>query len=73
MGAGVATTNKPGYCYWTAVGAVVGAAIGILVGLFGWGPDGIAYGSGIGAGIGVAVGTSRDAMIRRREHGQSGQ
>ena len=73
MGAGVTTTNKPGYCYWTAVGAVVGAAIGILVGLFGWGPDGIAYGSGIGAGIGVAVGTTRDAMIRRREHGQSGQ
>jgi hypothetical protein len=38
----------------------------MLVGLAGWGADGIAYGSGLGAGIGVAVGTSRDALNRRQ-------
>ena len=62
------TSVKPEY-YWTAIGTGLGAGIGMLIGLAGWGADGIAYGSGLGAGIGVALGTSRDAVNRRRRHG----
>jgi hypothetical protein len=53
--------------HWTAIAAGLGVGIGMLIGLAGWGADGIAYGSGLGAGIGVAFGTSRDALNRHRQ------
>jgi hypothetical protein len=47
--------------YWTALGVSLGAGIGLLAGLFGWGPEGLALGITFGAGIGVALGAGLDA------------
>ena len=57
---------------WTGVGISIGAGIGLIVGLLGWGGAGIALGMSIGAGIGIALGASFDATGRRRHRRQEG-
>jgi hypothetical protein len=55
---------------WIGLGVSIGAGIGLIVGLLGWGGGGIALGLSIGAGIGIAIGASLDAAERRRHAGQ---
>ena len=57
---------------WTALGVSIGAGVGLIVGLLGWGGGGIALGLSIGAGIGVALGASVDATRRRGHQGHDG-
>ena len=51
--------NRP---YWTGAGISIGAGIGLVVGLLGWGGGGIALGVALGAGIGLVVGAIADSM-----------
>jgi hypothetical protein len=74
MGAHRAARDKPAN-YWTGIGVSIGAGIGLLIGLLGWGADGIALGVSFGAGTGVALGAARDAREtgERRPKGPDGE
>jgi hypothetical protein len=50
---------------WIALGVAFGAAMGLIVGVIGWGGAGIALGMAFGAGIGVAIGAAIDATRAR--------
>jgi len=47
---------------WTGIGIVFGAALGLVVGLVGWGADGIALGMVFGTAGGLLVGAAVDGM-----------
>jgi len=50
--------------YWTGLGVSIGAGIGLVIGLLGWGASGIALGVSLGAGVRVALGAARDSLHR---------
>jgi len=61
--------TKPQYL-GAGLGISRGAGAGLIVGLVGWGAEGIAFGLLVGAGIGLVVGASYDLVVRRREGSQ---
>jgi hypothetical protein len=48
--------------YWTGLGMPLGAGLGFVVGLLGWGSTGIALGLAFGASIGLIVGAIVDSL-----------
>ncbi len=47
---------------WAGLGISIGAGLGMVVGLLGWGGTGIALGAAFGAGIGLVVGAMADSL-----------
>lgn len=46
---------------WVGFGISIGAGLGLVVGLLGWGGTGIALGAPFGAGIGLVIGAIADS------------
>lgn len=46
---------------WTGVGTSMGAGLGMVVGLLGWGGVGIAFGAIFGSAAGLVVGAIADS------------
>lgn len=53
---------QPKRPYWTGLGISMGAGLGLVVGLLGWGGTGIALGAVFGASIGLVVGAIVDNL-----------
>lgn len=63
------TSEESNRTVWTGIGIGLGGALGLVVGLVGWGGDGIALGMVFGACIGLVVGATADGVSRsRRPH-----
>ncbi|MEO8851301.1 MAG: hypothetical protein ABI360_06185 [Allobranchiibius sp.] len=58
---------------WTGLGISMGGSVGALIGLFGWGVEGIAFGLIFGAGVGLTLGASYDTVDRRRRASHDGE
>lgn len=52
-------SNQP---LWAGLGISMGAGLGMIVGLLGWGGTGIALGAAFGAGTGLVVGAIVDSF-----------
>ncbi len=51
---------------WAGVGIPVGAGLGTIVGLVGWGGVGIALGAAFGAALGLIIGAIADSLAGPR-------
>jgi len=47
---------------WVGFGISMGAGLGVVVGLLGWGDTGIPFGAAFGASIGLVIGAIADSL-----------